>query len=104
MNDDKTSILDLIGKYFKRNKYGLSIWTDQITYIGHRYNIIDRNISKIEFLIKGTTDLWFSFDEIVIVNRKLNWIEEAQLHKRDIQESIRRGEIPDTKFRKNESN
>lgn len=85
MNIPRTNIEDLIGLEFRRNKYGLSLWTDEITYVGHRYKLIDRNTRKVEvFVVGGRNDTWYDLDEIVIVNKKLSWIEEAQLGKADI--------------------
>jgi hypothetical protein len=90
MNTNRTSIENLIGLEFKRNKYGLSLWTDEITYVGHRYRIIDRNTRKIEiFVVGGRNDTSYDLDEIVIVNKPLNWIEEASIQKGEIFDSKR---------------
>jgi hypothetical protein len=93
MKAEKEIYDTLVGKSFKRNVYGLSTWTDEITYVGYAYNIINRTTSKVEMYVLGTkTKTRYALDEIVIVNRKLNMIEEIQLHKTDISERIGKGE------------
>lgn len=106
MNIPRTSIQDLIGLEFRRNKYGLSLWTDEITYVGHRYKIIDRNTRKVEiFVVGGRNDTWYDLDEIVIVNKPLNWIEEASLQKGEMFDSKRSEEkLKQLRDKKNESN
>jgi len=77
---------NLIGKEFKRNKYGLSIWTDKIKKITFKYEIIDRTTKKILVYVIGESNEnnWYDLDEIVLVNQKLNWMEEAALNKREL--------------------
>lgn len=89
MNIPRTSVENLIGLEFRRNKYGLSLWTDEITYVGHRYKLIDRNTRKVEIFVVGRTYNWYDLDEIVIINKPLNWIEEASLQKSEIFDSRR---------------
>lgn len=84
-----TNVDSLIGLEFKRNKYGLSLWTDKITYVGYTSRVIDRKTRTIEMFVIGTlTTQWFYFNEIVIVNKKLHWIEEAQIQKYERHEKI----------------
>jgi hypothetical protein len=99
-----TNINDLIGLDFKRNKYGLSLWTDQITYVGYTSHLKSRTTRTIEmFVIGSLSKQWYFFSEIVIVNKKLHWIEEAQMQKREFHESIRNGTYT-SKNNTNESN
>jgi hypothetical protein len=84
------SLNDLIGREFKRDVYGLSIWTDTIKEIVYKYKLIDRTKKKLElYVIGNNTPHWYSIDEIVLVNQKLYWIEEAQFQKREFHEQIR---------------
>lgn len=102
MNIPRTNIEDLIGLDFKRNKYGLSLWTDQITYVGYRSHLKSRTTRTIEmFVIGKLSEQWYDLDEIVIVNKPLHWMEEAQMQNREFHESIRNGTYK--KF-ENESN
>lgn len=117
MNIPRTNIEDLIGLEFRRNKYGLSLWTDEITYVGHRYKIIDRNTRKVEiFVVGGRNNTWYDLDEIVIVNKPLNWVEKIVVEKRlmidspeidkKLKEQIDKKlkELKELKNKKNESN
>ena len=82
----------LIGLQFKRNVYGLSIWTDTIRHIGYKWKLIDRDKRQIEIFIMGSNnDLHFSLDEIVIINKPLHWVEESVLVKREFHEALRNG-------------
>lgn len=72
----------LIGRKFRRNKYGLSIWEDTISDISYSVDWIKpasshkwveemRENRKYGFKIiprlKGTTtNIWYYFDEIII--------------------------------------
>ena len=87
-----TNLHDLIGLNFKRNKYGLSLWTDKITYVGYRSHLKSRTIRTIEIFVIGTlSKQLYDLEEIVIVNKPLHWVEEAQMQKREFHESIRNG-------------
>jgi hypothetical protein len=106
MDSTRTNIEDLIGLEFRRNKYGLSLWTDEITYVGHRYRIIDRNTRKVEiYVVGGRNNTWYDLDEIVIVNKPLNWMEEASLQKGEMFDSKKTDEkLKQLRDKKNESN
>lgn len=87
---------DLIGKEFKRDVYGLSIWTDTIKEIRCKYKLIDRTKKKLDFYVIGNNSpYWYAIDEIVLVNQKLHWIEEAQIQKREFHEQIRTNTLSD---------
>ena len=79
------NINDLIGKKFRRNKYGLSVWEDSIIEIGWHQHLVSpiskleegnyfQNLkeSKIQYgwypevFVKGTSGHCYSFKEIVI--------------------------------------
>lgn len=102
---EKTNIESLIGKKFKRNMYGLSLWTDEITYVGYTTSILNREYSIIKLFVVGKmSSTHYSFDEIVILNElPLHWLHEATIQKREFHESLRVGnyKLIETK---NESN
>ena len=58
---------DLIGKKFKRNKYGLSTWTDEVTQV---WVIMSAKIAvegnKPIFMIRGSQHS-YSADEVVFI-------------------------------------
>ncbi len=87
-----TNIESLIGLEFKRNKYGLSSWTDKIRYVGYKWSHVDRKKRMIVMYIMGeNSSVHFSLDEIVVVNKPFNKIEELKFQKREIQEVISSG-------------
>jgi hypothetical protein len=99
-----TNVESLIGLEFKRNRYGLSLWSDKISYVGYRSKIINRTTRTIEMFVIGTiSKQWYDLNEIVIVNKPLHWIEEAQIRKIEFHESIRNGTYT-SKNNTNESN
>lgn len=105
MKVEKEVYDSLVGKSFKRNVYGLSIWTDIITHVGYSYNIINRTTSKVEMYVLGTkSKTRYSLNEIVIVNRQLNMFEEFSLHKRDVSERIGKGENPSVVLKEEKEN
>jgi len=60
---------DLIGKSFKRNKYGLSTWTDiiQDVWIIWNLHVIEgKRVIIPEFMIKGTLHN-YTLSEIVLI-------------------------------------
>ena len=76
--DRKTDIDFLIGKSFKRNKYGLSLWTDTIKFVGCKFSIIDKNTKKILIYIVGEKNSkHFDLDEIVIVNESPDFTDDG---------------------------
>lgn len=99
MNIPRTDITELIGRKFKRNVYGLSIWTDEITYVGHRYQILSYDKETREttraikmFVVGSRSDQWYDLDEIVLVDKPLKDIEFLQLNKKEFHEKIRKNE------------
>ncbi len=82
----------LIGLDFKRKKYGLSLWTDKIRYVGYRWNLINRKERQIEIFIVGhNSDVQYGLDEIVVINKELHWVEEAKLDKREFHKKLQDG-------------
>jgi len=106
---NKTNVDSLVGREFRRNKYGLSTWIDTITYVGYSRNLLDRSHSAINMYVIGTSSkIHYSIDEIVLVNKvPLHWSDQAQLQKREIHTSIRSGDFENVAKlikSKNESN
>ena len=63
---------NLIGKKFKRNKYGLSTWTDEITSLSvirkYYYNKdMENHYWTPQIIVHGTNTNYY-IDEIVIVD------------------------------------
>lgn len=87
-----TNVNDLIGLDFKRNKYGLSLWTDQITYVGYTSHLKSRTTRTIEiFVIGSLSKQWYFLSEIVVVNKQLHWVEEIQLQNRELHSAMKKG-------------
>lgn len=77
-DNNYSDINNLIGKSFKRNKYGLSLWTDKIKYVGCKYKIIDKSTKSLELYVIGNKSTnHFLISEIVLVNEKANWSDEG---------------------------
>ncbi len=78
VTDNTSNINMLIGKSFKRNKYGLSIWTDTIRFVGCKFKLVDRTTKQVEFYIVGEkSSQHFALDEIVLVNETPEWNDEG---------------------------
>lgn len=77
---------DLIGKKFRRNVYGLSVWEDTVQDVYVQWKWIDPDVSIPKIRIKGTLHD-FSIDEIVITNHKMFSHPNAQ----KLYEAIRLG-------------
>lgn len=77
MNNKKMDIKNLIGKRFKRDKYGLSLWEDTIKEVFFNNRVIlNKNESskykikgfKPEIRIKGHKTINdFNLDEIILI-------------------------------------
>jgi hypothetical protein len=87
---------NLIGKTFKRNKYGLSSWEDTIQEVFITWHLLDRNTRKPEIKVKGTVHT-YDLEEIVIINEPLNFAEKMQMDKRDIIGLIQEGKFDEIK-------
>jgi hypothetical protein len=75
---NSSDISSLIGKSFKKNKYGKSIWTDEIKYVGYKNNIIDRFTKTVEIYVIGkNSPNHFPLDEILIVNEKPHMLDNG---------------------------
>lgn len=78
VTDDTSDINLLIGKSFKRNKYGLSLWTDTIKFVGCKFKIVNRNTKEVIIYIVGEKSTsHFTLDEIVIINETPNFTDEG---------------------------
>lgn len=65
----KNQLDSLIGLEFKRNVYGLSLWTDKVTESWVRWRILDEdNKHQIpEIMIKGTTVHSFPVSDVIFI-------------------------------------
>lgn len=94
-----SDINNLIGKKFKRNVYGLSIWTDTITKVSYKTKLINREQKEIiPFVIGTQSGTHYDFNEIVIVDDKLHLLEEMQITKKEFHEDIRKGKYHNPKY------
>jgi hypothetical protein len=90
---------NLVGKKFRRNVYGLSLWTDTITYVGYKTNLLNREHKQIiPFVIGSNSPTHYDLNEIVIVNDKLHLLEEMQIAKKEFHEDIRKGKYHHPKY------
>lgn len=92
---------ELIGKSFKRNVYGPSLWTDIITEVKVMWNIPGslteyKGYQIPRLSIKGT-EHWFSLDEIIII-RPLDFGQKLQRNKQELHNIIQEEWINKRKF------
>lgn len=81
---------DLIGKPFRRNKYGLSLWEDTIKNVWIQWEVIDRNTKRPRLLVRGhMSENHYDISEIVILGEPLNFFEQAGLQKREMFQKIK---------------
>lgn len=72
----------LIGKSFKRNKYGLTTWTKQVNLVAYDYSTtIVEGIYVQKIKIKVSEEikspyLWYDLDEIVFIGDKIDKMGE----------------------------
>ena len=62
---------ELIGKSFKRNVYGLSLWDDVIKRVTYKIALDHKDLTtrRLQFyVIRTKSPHWYSVDEIVIID------------------------------------
>jgi hypothetical protein len=97
---------ELIGKKFKRNKYGLSDWTSIISEVGitrsTTFNPETRNAYWIpEIWIRSSNGVVYDFSEIVIVMENVDWEKVDKLKNILNLKQIRHNEFIKTHNKKN---
>lgn len=64
------SISSLIGKKFKRDVYGPSLWTDTISSVWFRSSWIESGHYKIEVMVTGSKGISYTLSEIRLIRPK----------------------------------